>query len=226
VQPGEIVALVGTTGSGKSTLAALLPRLLAAESGEVAIGSDELGWTDVRALPLEHLRRAVHVVTQDTFLFSDTLAANLRVADPHASDEELLAALDSAAAADVIERLPQGLATQLGDRGVTLSGGQRQRLCLARALLAKASILGLDDATSALDAATERTVLNNMRAFKDTPGGRAVTVLIVSSKLSTILMADRVLLLADRGIAAQGTHRELARDCASYRELMGIESDG
>jgi ATP-binding cassette, subfamily B, bacterial len=226
VQPGEIVALVGTTGSGKSTLAALLPRLLAAESGEVAIGSDELGWTDVREFPLEGLRRAVHVVTQDTFLFSDTLAANLRVADPHASDEELLAALDSAAAGDVIERLPQGLATQLGDRGVTLSGGQRQRLCLARALLAKASILGLDDATSALDATTERTVLNNIRAFKDTPGGRAVTVLIVSSKLSTILMADRVLLLADRGIAAQGTHRELARNCASYRELMGIETDG
>ncbi|MEA3178863.1 MAG: ATP-binding cassette, subfamily bacterial [Gammaproteobacteria bacterium] len=226
VRPGEIVALVGTTGSGKSTLTALLPRLLQVDDGEVAIGSDERGWTDVREFSLEHLRRHVHVVTQECFLFSDTLAANLRVADPHASDADLLRALELAAAADVIERLPRGLDTQLGDRGVTLSGGQRQRLCLARALLAKASILGLDDATSALDAATERTVLRNIREFRDTAGRNAVTVLVVSSKLSTILMADRVLLLADGYIAAQGTHRDLSRTCAAYRELMGIENDG
>jgi ATP-binding cassette, subfamily B, bacterial len=226
VRPGEIVALVGTTGSGKSTLAALLPRLLAAEAGEVAIGSDERGWTDVREFPLRDLRRRVHVVTQDSFLFSDTLAANLRVADPGASDAELLAALDHASAGDVIERLPQGLQTPLGDRGITLSGGQRQRICLARALLAKAAILGLDDATSALDAATERAVLRNIREFKNSAGGSAVSVLIVSSKMSTILMADRVLLLADGQIAAQGTHRELSRNCPSYRELMGIETDG
>jgi ABC-type multidrug transport system fused ATPase/permease subunit len=121
-----------------------------------------------------------------------------------------------------MERLPQGLRTPLGDRGVTLSGGQRQRLCLARALLAKASILGLDDATSALDAATERAVLNKIRDFKNTAGGRVVTVLMVSGKLSTVLMADRVLLLADGHIAAQGTHRELSFGCAAYRELMGI----
>jgi ATP-binding cassette subfamily B protein len=226
VRPGEIVALVGTTGSGKSTLTALLPRLLQVDDGEVAIGSDERGWTDVREFSLGQLRRHVHVVTQDSFLFSDTLAANLRVADPHASDADLLRALELAAAADVIERLPRGLDTELGDRGVTLSGGQRQRLCLARALLAKASILGLDDATSALDAATERTVLRNIREFRDTAGRNAVTVLVVSSKLSTILMADRVLLLADGYIAAQGTHRDLSRTCAAYRELMGIESDG
>jgi len=226
VRPGEIVALVGTTGSGKSTLTALLPRLLQVDDGEVAIGSDERGWTDMREFSLEQLRRHVHVVTQDSFLFSDTLAANLRVADPHASDADLLRALELAAAADVIERLPRGLDTQLGDRGVTLSGGQRQRLCLARALLAKASILGLDDATSALDAATERTVLRNIREFRDTAGRNAVTVLVVSSKLSTILMADRVLLLADGYIAAQGTHRDLSRTCAAYRELMGIENDG
>jgi len=226
VRPGEIVALVGTTGSGKSTLTALLPRLLQVDDGEVAIGSDERGWTDVREFSLEQLRRHVHVVTQDSFLFSDTLAANLRVADPRASDVDLLRALELAAAADVIERLPRGLDTQLGDRGVTLSGGQRQRLCLARALLAKASILGLDDSTSALDAATERTVLRNIREFRDTAGRNAVTVLVVSSKLSTILMADRVLLLADGYIAAQGTHRDLSRTCAAYRELMGIENDG
>lgn len=226
VQPGEIVALVGTTGSGKSTLAALLPRLLEADGGEVAIGSDERGWMDVRTLPLDKLHRRVHVVTQDSFLFSDTLAANLRVAAPHASEAELLAALDRAAAGELIERLPQGLQTPLGDRGITLSGGQRQRLCLARALLARASVLGLDDATSALDAATEQAVLRNVRALKDSADGSVVTVLIVSSKLATILMADRVLLLADGRIAAQGTHRELTRHCPAYRELMGIDTDG
>jgi ATP-binding cassette subfamily B protein len=223
IQPGEIVALVGTTGSGKSSLAALLPRLLEADAGAVSLGSDESGWKDVRTLELGQLRRRVHVVTQESFLFSDTLAANLRVADHQASAAELLAALDLASAGDVIERLPLGLQTPLGDRGVTLSGGQRQRLCLARALLAKASILGLDDATSALDAATERTILHNIRNYKNTPGGRAVTVLIVSSKLSTILMADRVLLLADGHIAAQGTHQELSLNRSAYRELMGIE---
>ena len=222
IEPGEIVALVGTTGSGKSSLAALLPRLLEADSGTVAIGSDTLGWRDVREFDLGQLRRRIHVVTQESFLFSDTLAANLRVADPHAGDAELLAALDLASAGDVIERLPQGLRTPLGDRGITLSGGQRQRLCLARALLAKASILGLDDATSALDASTERTVLNNIRDFKNSAGGRIVTVLMVSGKLSTVLMADRVLLLANGHIAAQGTHRELSSSCAAYRELMGI----
>jgi ATP-binding cassette, subfamily B, bacterial len=223
IQPGEIVALVGTTGSGKSSLAALLPRLLEADAGTVAIGSDVLGWQDVREFDLGLLRRRVHVVTQESFLFSDTVAANLRVAAPHAGDAELLAALDLASAGDVIERLPQGLQTPLGDRGITLSGGQRQRLCLARALLAKASILALDDATSALDAATERTVLNNIRDFKNTPGGRVVTVLMVSSKLSTVLMADRVLLLADGRIAALGTHRDLASTSGAYRQLMGIQ---
>jgi ATP-binding cassette subfamily B protein len=226
VNPGEIVALVGTTGCGKSTVAALLPHLLAADEGEIAIGSDERGWADIRGVSPDELRHRVHVVTQDSFLFSDTLAANLRVADLNASDTELLAALERAAAGELIERLPEGLQTPLGDRGVTLSGGQRQRICLARALLAKASILGLDDATSALDAATERTVLRNLREFKNTAGGRTVTVLIVSSKLSTILMADRVLLLADGRIAAQGTHRQLVRDCAAYCELLGIEADG
>jgi ABC-type multidrug transport system fused ATPase/permease subunit len=204
-------------------LAALLPRLLEADAGAVAIGSDESGWKDVRTLELGQLRRRVHVVTQESFLFSDTLAANLRVADRQASEAELLAALELASAGDVIERLPLGLETPLGDRGITLSGGQRQRLCLARALLAKATILGLDDATSALDAATERTILHNIRNYKNTAGGRAMTVLIVSSKLSTILMADRVLLLADGRISAQGTHQELSSSRRAYRELMGIE---
>jgi len=221
VNPGEIVALVGTTGSGKSTLMGLLPRLVEADSGEIEIGSDEAKWQPVETLDLDELRRRVHVVPQESFLFSDTLASNLRLGAPHATDADLREALRLAAADEIAEGLTEGLATRIGDRGLTLSGGQRQRLCLARALIAKASILGLDDATSALDAATERRVLDNIRALRHR-GGQAVTVLVVSSKLSTILLADRVLVLADGRIVAAGTHEELAASNAGYRDLMGL----
>lgn len=221
VRPGEMVAVVGTTGSGKSTLLGLLPRLLEAGNGGITLGSDAAGWHDIRRFNLAELRRQVHVVTQESFLFSDSLAANLRLAAPDATEEQLHDALRFAAADDVLGRLEEGFDTKLGDRGITLSGGQRQRLCLARALLAGASIIGLDDATSALDAATEKRILDNIRNFRR-EGGSAVTVVIVSSKLSTILMADRVVLLADGRIAAEGTHQELSSRSAAYRELMGI----
>ncbi|NWE48910.1 ATP-binding cassette domain-containing protein, partial [Pseudomonas gingeri] len=146
-----------------------------------------------------------------------SLAANLRLAAPEASDEQLREALHLAAADDVLQRLPQGLETPLGDRGVTLSGGQRQRLCLARALLGKPDILCLDDATSALDAISERQVLHNLRQLRGT------TVLVISSKLSTILLADRVLMLADGRITAQGRHADLQSTHAQYRDLLGID---
>lgn len=222
IAPGEVVALVGATGSGKSTLASLLPRLQDVDEGMVAVGSDADGWRDIRRLDLGELRRRVHVVPQESFLFSDTLAANLRLASPRATDAELREALRLAAAEDVLESLADGLDTRIGDRGITLSGGQRQRVSLARALLAKPDILGLDDATSALDAVTERTILNNIRNFGRT-SGRTVTVLVISSKLSTILLADRVLMLSDGRIVAQGTHSELARSNANYRDLLGLE---
>ncbi|MDQ8035953.1 MAG: ABC transporter ATP-binding protein [Pedobacter sp.] len=221
VAPGEMVAVVGTTGSGKSTLLALLPRLADVESGHIRLGSVANGWQDLRSTDLADLRRQVHVVSQESFLFSDTLAANLRFAAPHASDDELHRALEFAAADDVLERLEEGFATKLGDRGVTLSGGQRQRLCLARAILAGARIIAFDDATSALDAATEKRILDNIRRSRR-DGAAAATVIIVSSKLSTILMADRVLLLADGRIADAGSHAELAARNAAYRDLMGI----
>ena len=221
VRPGELVAIVGPTGSGKSTLMALLPRLLDVNQGGVLVGSNKSGWANVRSLKLASLRQAIHVLPQESFLFADTLAANLRLADPRATDKELLQALHLAAADDVLAGLPEGLQTIIGDRGVTLSGGQRQRICLARALLAEASILGLDDATSALDAATERVVLENLRN-RHTQAAGAATVLIVSSKLSTILMADRVLVLSGGRIVAEGTHSHLAATSRTYQELMGL----
>jgi len=222
LRPGEIVALVGATGTGKSLLASLLPRLTDVSAGRVLLGSDNAGWQDIRQLNLDDLRRRVHVVPQESFLFSDTLAANLRLSAPDASDQQLRHGLRLAAAEDVLERLPQGLATPLGDRGVTLSGGQRQRLSLARALLGEPDVLCLDDATSALDAISERQVLHNIRQLRRDQG-RATTLLVISSKLSTILLADRVLMLQTGKIVANGTHSELLNNHPDYRDLLGID---
>lgn len=217
LKPGEIVALVGATGSGKSLLASLLPRLSAASNGHIYLGSHESGWQAIESMDLDGLRRRVHVVPQESLLFSESLAANLRRAKPDATDAELIHALQLAAADDVLSRLSQGLNTHLGDKGVTLSGGQRQRINLARALLAAPAILCLDDATSALDALSETRVLNNLRSLKGT------TVLVISSKLSTILLADRVLLLDAGRIADSGTHAELSLRNSLYRDLLGVE---
>ncbi|MDH0664695.1 ABC transporter ATP-binding protein/permease [Pseudomonas sp. GD03858] len=222
LRPGEVVALVGATGSGKSLLASLLPRLAEVDGGSVRVGNDAHGWHDVRDLDLAALRRRVQVLPQESFLFSDSLAANLRLAAPEASDSELREALRQAAAEDVLERLPHGLDTPLGDRGVTLSGGQRQRLCLARALLGAPDILCLDDATSALDAQSERRVLDNLRRQRS-HAGRAPTLLLITSRLSTLLLADRVLLLDGGRISASGSHAELTANNAHYRDLLGIE---
>lgn len=222
VAPGEIVALVGATGAGKSTLAGLLPRLLDVHAGSVALGSDALGWTDVRNIALDPLRRSVQVVPQEAFLFSDSLQSNLLLGAPHASEDDLLRALHIACADEVVARLPEGLDTRIGDRGITLSGGQRQRLALARALVAQPRLLGLDDATSALDAITEQQLLSRLRELRHDPA-RATTVLMVASKLSTILQADRVLLLVDGRIAAEGRHEVLLDSHAVYRDLLGLE---
>jgi ATP-binding cassette subfamily B protein len=146
----------------------------------------------------------------------------LRVSAPSASDADLLEALDRAAARDVIASLPEGLLTRVGDRGVTLSGGQRQRVCLARALLARPGLLVLDDSTSALDAVTEGRILNGIRARPRDPA-QATTVLIVASRLSSILLADRVVQLQGGGIVAEGTHEALSQRSASYRALLGLD---
>ncbi len=214
--PGDVVALVGATGSGKSTLAHLLPRLADPASGTVAIGDSQRGWTDVRSLRLGALRQHVQVVYQDSFLFSDTVLANLRLGRPDASDSDVQEALRLANADDIIAGLADGLATVIGERGATLSGGQRQRLCLARALIARPALLCGDDATSALDAVTERRILDNLRQ----QGG--MTMLLIASKLSTILLANRVVLLERGRIVASGTHTELMQSSPAYRELLGL----
>lgn len=223
IQAGDIVALVGTTGSGKSTLAGLVPRLSDVSKGAVDIAGADGRWINVKDLDLAGLRRQVHAVPQEAFLFSDTLAANMRLAAPDATDEELEWALAMASASELLVSLSDGLDTRIGDRGVTLSGGQRQRVCLARALLGQPRILVLDDATSALDAVTERNVLNNIRALKKLD--KATTVLVIASKLSTILLADKVLFLSDGHIVASGTHQALVNNNAQYRELMGLDDD-
>ncbi len=212
IRSGEVVALVGSTGSGKSTLASLLPRLRDPDGGRVTLGG-----IDLRELRLPELRRQVQVVYQDSFLFSDSVAANLRLAAPTATEAELWAALTLADAKEFVTALPLQLDAELGERGVTLSGGQRQRLCLARALIAHPAVLCGDDATSALDAPTEARILGGLRApLRDT------AVLLIATKLSTILLADRVLLLRDGRITASGTHAQLLADPA-YRELMGMD---
>lgn len=221
VCPGEIVALVGVTGSGKSTLAHLLPRLADPDSGSVGFGDARSGWHDARSIKLAALRQRVQVVYQDSFLFSDTVYANLRLGCPGASDDDVRDALRLASADDIIAGLSDGLATIIGERGTTLSGGQRQRLCLARALIARPAVLCCDDATSALDAVTERRILDNLRHRVATAGG-GTTALLIASKLSTILLADRVVMLERGRITASGTHTELVRDNAAYRELLGL----
>ncbi len=220
VAPGEVIALVGSTGSGKSTLAGLLSRLLEHAEGRVSIGSPWAGWQDIRTLQLDVLRHKVHVVPQEAFLFSDTLASNLRLSNPLATDEEVWQALEFASARDFVERMPEGLQTRMGDRGVTLSGGQRQRICLARAILVRPSILVLDDATSALDALTERHVLDHLRDLR-CASGHPMTTVLIASKLSTLLLADRVAMLSKGRIAAEGTHAALLESNTDYRDLLG-----
>jgi ATP-binding cassette subfamily B protein len=221
IAPGEIVALVGATGSGKSTLTGLFPRLIDPDAGQVLLGSDRAGWRDLRGFDLSDLRRQVHVVPQEAFLFSDTVAANLKLGVAGATTEDLQRALALACADEIVEALPEGLDTMIGDRGVTLSGGQRQRLTLARAFVGRPAVLVLDDATSALDAVTERHILDGLRALP-AHAGAPPTLLLVASKPSTVLLADRVVLLVAGRIAASGTHAQLARDHAAYRELLGI----
>ena len=211
--PGEVVALVGSTGSGKTTLCSLIAHLLDPGAGEITIGGVRVSDID----PAD-LSRTAALVFQETFLFADTVRENLAMGDD-IPDDVIVAALEIAKARAFVERLPNGLDEVIGERGITLSGGQRQRIALARALLRQPRLLLLDDATSAVDAKVERAILDGLR------DSVAATTLVVAHRVSTIALADRVLLLDGGRIAAEGTHRELL-SVPAYAALVRAYEQG
>jgi ATP-binding cassette subfamily B protein len=214
IDGGEVVAMVGATGSGKTSVLSLLARLYDPTEGVVYLDG-----VDVSSLGLATVRRAVAVVFEDSFLFNDTIEANLRVGRPDATDQEMTDAAHLAQADEFINELPQGYNTPVGERGMALSGGQRQRVALARALLADPRVLVLDDATSAVDAPRELQVVKALAAAR-----RDKTTLIISHRPATIAVADRVVLIDGGQVVAQGTHEQLRTTTPRYREVLGIES--
>jgi ATP-binding cassette, subfamily B, multidrug efflux pump len=209
-RPGQIIALLGATGSGKSTVINLIPRLYDPVAGRVTLDG-----RDLRELPLEALRSHVGIVLQETSLFARTVRENIAYGRPEASEEEIVAAAKAAQAHDfIVEQLPDGYDTVIGEQGTTLSGGQKQRLAIARALLTDPRILILDDATASVDVETERRIQQALDTLME---GR--TTFVIAHRLSTVRRADLILLL-DRGrIVARGTHDELMTQSALYREV-------
>ena len=208
-QPGQMIALVGSSGAGKSTIASLLSRLYDVDSGAVRIGG-----VDVRELTFDSLRDTVGMVTQDGHLFHESIRSNLTLAAPDASDEQLWEALGRARLADVVGEMPDGLDTIVGERGYRLSGGQRQRLTIARLLLGRSRVVVLDEATASLDSASEAAV---QQALGEALAGR--TSIVIAHRLSTVRAADMILVIEDGRIAERGTHRQLLKRGGRYAEL-------
>ncbi|WP_280293379.1 ABC transporter ATP-binding protein [Nocardia abscessus] len=209
-RPGTTTAIVGSTGAGKTTLINLIPRLMDVTDGAVYIGG-----TDVRHIDLEVLRAQIGLVPQKGYLFSGTIASNLRYGNPHATDEELWRALEIAQADDFVREMPQGLQTPVAQGGTTVSGGQRQRLAIARALVKKPRVYLFDDSFSALDVATDARLREALK-----PETADASVLIVAQRIATIRDADQIVVLEDGAMAGIGTHEQLMRDCAEYREIV------
>jgi ATP-binding cassette subfamily B protein len=210
IAAGESVALVGATGSGKSSVARLLPRFY-----DVTAGSVSIDGVDITALSLLDLRAAVGLVFEDTFLFSDTIGANIAFAQPDVDHAAIERAARLAGAHEFISALPEGYATLIGERGFSLSGGQRQRIAIARAILADPRVLILDDATSAVDPTKEHEIRD---ALGEVMHNR--TTLVIAHRPATIALADRVVLLDGGRVVASGTHAELLRDNAAYRSVL------
>lgn len=209
IPAGATLALVGASGSGKSTISLLLPRFYDPKAGSLSVGG-----TDIRDFTLAELRRTVGVVFEDSFLFSDSIAANISFGRPDASAEDVRAAAIAAEADGFISALPQGYDTVIGERGLTLSGGQRQRLSLARAMLSDPRVLLLDDATSAVDPVTEAAIHDTLHRLT-----RDRTTILIAHRRSTLALADQIAVVAQGRVVAQGTHEELLRDSADYRAL-------
>jgi ATP-binding cassette subfamily B protein len=210
IPAGASVAVVGATGGGKSTIARLLVRFYDVDEGAITIDG-----VDVRDLRLAELRHAVAIVFEDTFLFHDTVAANIAFSRPTASQDDIESAARLSGAHDFIQRLPEGYATMLGERGFSLSGGQRQRVALARAILADPRVLVLDDATSAVDPSKEHEIREAMAKVME---GR--TTIVIAHRPGTIALADTVVLLDEGRVAATGTHDELLATSQRYRAVL------
>ncbi len=213
LEPGQTTAIVGGTGSGKSTLVNLLPRLM-----DVTDGSIRIDGQDIRTLPLDGLWTLFGIVPQKAFLFGGTVASNVRFGQPGASDDEVWEALRIAQAADFVESLPEGLDAPVDQGGVNFSGGQRQRLAIARCIVRQPRIYLFDDSFSALDYATDARL---RAALADTTDGS--TVIIVAQRVSTVMHADRIIVLDGGRIVGIGTHAELLDDCEAYREIVSSQ---
>ncbi len=210
VRPGEAVAVVGATASGKTTIARLLPRFYDVDAGRVVLDG-----VDIRELRLRELRRAIGIVFEDTFLFTDSVAENIAFAEPDASMDLVRNAARLAGADEFIDRLPNGYDTLIGEHGYSLSGGQRQRVAIARAVLADPRVLILDDATSSVDPTKEHEIRAALREVM-----RDRTTLIIAHRAATIALADRVVLLDGGRIVAEGTHEELLQSTERYRQVL------
>lgn len=214
INKNEAIGIIGSTGSGKSTLVALLLRFYEVFEGQILIDN-----IDIKEYDLRTLRDNISVVLQNSILFSGTILDNLLWGNKNAGLEAINSALAKAAILDYVNSLPEGLAYSLGQKGVNVSGGQRQRLCIARAILKNASLLILDDSTSACDTKTERIIIDNIKK-------EGLTSIIIAQKISTIMNADKIIVLNDGRIADIGTHKQLLEKSSIYRELYSEQMGG
>ncbi|MMZ59466.1 putative multidrug export ATP-binding/permease protein [compost metagenome] len=216
IEPGETIAIMGSTGSGKTSLVNLIPRFYDVSEGRVLVDG-----VDVRKLELDELRGNIGIATQDVLLFSDTIDGNIAFGDPDLPEEDTIEYAQLAAAHDFIIKMPEGYDTIVGERGVGLSGGQKQRIALARALAVRRPILILDDTTSAVDLETEEHIQKSLRGL-DYP----CTKIVIAQRVSTTAEADRILILDNGRLIEQGTHAELLAKRGYYYDVFMLQNEG